>query len=163
MKTINKRRSIRSYKSTSVEDKKIEMILRAGMQAPSAGNQRPWEFIVVRDKAILEKLSAMSKYSKMIASAPVAIVLVADESRMIFKENWEQDMGACTQNILLEIVEQGLGGVWLGVAPLEERMTYVREALKIEKIPFAIVPFGYSEKENEFVDRFDEERISYID
>lgn len=163
MNTIDRRRSIRSYEDKSVEDIKIEMILRAAMQAPSAGNQRPWEFIVVRNKKILEKLSGMSKYSKMIASAPVAIVLVGDESRMMFKENWEQDMGACTQNLLLEIVEQGLGGVWLGVAPLEDRMNYVKEVLEMEKLPFAIVPFGYSEAENKFVDRFDEERISYVD
>lgn len=164
MKTINNRRSIRSFKNQLVETEKIDMILRAAMQAPSAINQRPWEFIVVRNKELLVKLSEMSPYSKMVAQAPVAIVIVGRSERMMVKEMWIQDMSACTQNILLEITDQGLGGVWLGVAPNQERMDYISTALNLEGVmPFAVVPFGYSEIENIFIDRYEANRIMYRD
>lgn len=164
MKQIDIRRSIRKFKDKPIDQNQIEAILRAGMQAPSAGNQRPWEFLVIRNKACLEKLADMSPYSKMVADAPLAIVLLGIESRMMFKENWQQDMGACAQNILLEIVDQKLGGVWLGVAPLEDRIKYVKEVLDLkDEIPFAIIPFGHPQGENKYIDRYEEDRIKYID
>lgn len=82
MDVIFKRRSIRRYKDQAVEDEKIEKLLRAAMQAPSAVNQQPWEFIVVRDKSILNKLAGLSPYSKMVADAPLAIVVLGNEERM---------------------------------------------------------------------------------
>jgi len=164
MKVIDNRRSVRSYLNKPVEEEKIEKILRAAMQAPSAANQRPWEFVVVRNQALLQKLSEMSPYSKMVASAPVAIVLLGKENDLMFEDFWTQDMGACTQNLLLEIVDQGMGGVWLGVAPQEDRMTYVKEALNLkEGKPFAVVPFGYTDKEQTYIDRYEEERVMYLD
>jgi len=164
MKNIDNRRSIRTFLDKAVEAEKIDKILRAGMQAPSAGNQRPWEFVVVKNRSVLDKLSEMSPYAKMLASAPVAIVMIARDERMVFPTMWQQDMGACAQNILLEIVEQGLGAVWLGVAPEEERMNYVLEAIGMEDIKaFAVIPFGYSDKENKFIDRYEEERVIILD
>lgn len=164
MKTIDIRRSIRSYTNQPVEQEKIDRILKAAMQAPSAANQRPWEFVVVTNKELLEKLSDLSPYSKMVSNAPVAIVLVGRAERMAIKDMWTQDMGACTQNLLLEIVEQGLGGVWLGVAPSEERMAYVRDILQLDNVlPFAIVPFGYSDSKNHYIDRYESERVTYLD
>ncbi len=164
MKNIDIRRSIRSYLDNDVEYEKIEKILRAAMQAPSAGNQRPWEFVVVRNKELLMKLSEMGPYSKMIAKAPVAIVLIGKERDLVFEDLWTQDMGACTQNLLLEIVEQGMGGVWLGVAPLVERMQYVKDVLNLkEGKPFAVVPFGYTEDKNKYIDRYEENRVMYLD
>ena len=163
MDIINERRSVRQYKDKPVEEEKIDLLLRAGMQAPSAANQQPWEFIVLQEKENLKKLSEMSPYAGMVSEAPLAIVLVANEDRMKFPENWEQDMGASTQNILLKAVDLELGGVWLGVAPLEERMTYVRDMFGLDKNikPYAVVPIGYPAEgqENKFVDRYDVERI----
>ena len=75
MKEIYERRSVRSYSDKYVKEEKIEQILKAGMQAPSAGNQRPWEFLVVRDREILEKLAEASPYAKCVDKAPVAIVM----------------------------------------------------------------------------------------
>lgn len=164
MKIIDERRSIRSFLSQEVEDYKIEAVLKAAMQAPSAGNQRPWHFFVVRNREVLEKLSELSPYAKMIGDAPVALVLVGEPSKMMFKENWEQDMAACTQNVLLEIVHQELGGVWLGVAPLEDRMAHVKKVLDLNQaMPFAVVPFGYSNKKNEYIDRYEADRVTFID
>ncbi|MDI9510061.1 MAG: nitroreductase family protein [Clostridiales bacterium] len=165
MDIINLRRSIRRYKDQPVEQEKIEKLLRAAMQAPSAANQQPWEFIVVQDEKYLKKLSEISAYSKMVAEAPLAIVLIGNEDRMRLKLHWEQDMAAATQNILLESAYLGLGAVWLGVAPMEDRMKLISEifGLKDRLKPFCVIPIGYpgEGQENKFVDRFDSSRIHY--
>lgn len=165
MNAIFNRRSIRKYKNQPVEEEKIDRLLRAAMQAPSAGNQQPWEFIVVQDKENLKKLSNMSPYAKFVADAPLAFVLLANEERMKYPENWEQDMGAATENILLEAVELDLGGVWLGVAPLEDRVDYLKEMLGLpENIrPYCVIAIGYpvDGQENKFIDRYDETRVHF--
>lgn len=165
MEVIFNRRSVRKYKDQPVETEKIQKLLRAAMQAPSAGNQQPWEFIVVQEKYNLKKLSEMSPYSKLIADASLAFVLLANEERMKFPENWQQDMGAATQNILLEAVELGLGAVWLGVAPLEDRVNYVKNMFDLQDIlkPYCVIALGYPSEgqENKFIDRYDETRVHF--
>lgn len=165
MEVIFNRRSIRRYKNQPVEPEKIDRILRAAMQAPSATNQQPWEFIVVQKKEILEKLASISPYSKMTADAPLAIVLLANDDKMRMKHHWEQDMAAAAQNILLEAAYLGLGGVWIGIAPIEERMQAIREifGLKSKLKPFCIIPIGYPGKgqEHKFVDRYDASKVHY--
>lgn len=165
MDVINKRRSIRKFKGQTVEKAKIEKLLRAAMQAPSAGNQQPWEFIVVEEKESLRKLSLTSQYSKLVADAPLALVLLANEKSMRFPQNWQQDLSAATQNILLEAVDLGLGAVWIGVAPDQDRMNYVAETFKLPEYikPFCLIALGYPAdgQENVFVDRFDETKVHY--
>ncbi|MGM0508962.1 MAG: nitroreductase family protein [Fusobacteriota bacterium] len=164
MNVIFKRRSIRKYQDKPVEEGKIEKILRAAMEAPSAGNQQPWEFLVIKDKKKLKELSAFSPYAKMVEDAALAIVLLADEDKMKHPENWQQDMSAATQNVLLEAVDEDLGGVWLGVAPVDSRMDYIKDMFDLpDNIkPFAVVPIGYPKGEgNKFVDRYDEDRVHY--
>ncbi len=131
------------------------------MQAPSAANQQPWEFIVVEDKDTLEKISKMSPYAGMTKDASVAIVLLGNEKRMKFPENWQQDLSAATQNLLLEAVSLDLGAVWLGVAPLNERMSYFKELFNLPEYikPFAVVPVGHPETKNNFIDRYEASRV----
>lgn len=165
MDIIFNRRSIRKYQNKTVEKEKIEKILRAAMQAPSAVNQQPWDFIVVQNKDTLNKLAGISPYSKMVADAPLAIVVLGNEDRMRLQNHWEQDLAAATQNILLEAVYLGLGAVWLGVAPAEERMDYIRDIFGLSKKirPFCVIPIGYPAEgqENKFVDRYDPSRVHY--
>lgn len=165
MDVIFNRRSIRRYKKQAVEQEKIDKLLRAAMQAPSAANQQPWEFIVVQNQDTLDKLAGISAYSKMVADAPLALVLLGNEDRMRLHSYWEQDMAAATQNILLEAVHLGLGGVWLGVAPTEDRMELISDifGLKSKLKPFCVISIGYPEEgyENKFVDRFDPGRVHY--
>ncbi len=165
MDIILNRRSIRRYKDQPVEEEKIDKLIRAAMQAPSAANQQPWEFIIVRDKDILNKLAGISDYSKMIADAPLAIVVLGNEDRMRLRHHWEQDLAAATQNILLEAAFLELGAVWLGVAPMEERMDYVSDIFGLDKKlrPFTVIPIGYPDQgqENKFVDRYDSSRVHY--
>ncbi len=163
MDTINIRRSIRKFNDKNVEEEKIEKLLRAGMQSPSAGNQQTWEFVVVHKQETKDKLSCMSPYAKPIIEAPLSIVLVENLENLRYPQNSSQDMGACAQNILLEAVEIGLGAVWLGVKPEEDRMKIVSETLELPKhiVPFAIIAVGYSDIKNEYIDRFNISKVHY--
>lgn len=162
MEVIFTRRSIRKYKEQPVEKEKIEKLLRAAMQAPSAVNQQPWEFMVVEDRDNLDKLSQLTPYSKMLAHAPLAIIVLANMNNLRAPNYWQQDLGACTQNILLEATYVGLGSVWLGVAPDEERMNNIIDMFDLPNdiLPFCVISIGYPEgEENRFIDRFDERKI----
>ncbi|QAT39699.1 nitroreductase family protein [Clostridium sp. JN-9] len=164
MNSIFNRRSIRKYKGKPIEKEKIEKLLRAAMQAPSAGNQQPWEFIVIQQKDNLKKLSKMSPYAKPIEGAAAVFVLMADEKKMKFPGIWQQDMAAAAENILLEAVELDLGAVWLGVASIKEREDYIKEMFNLNENlkPFCVIALGYPDgQENKFIDRFDEKRIHW--
>ena len=164
-KIINTRRSIREYQDKSVSDEDILKILKAGMQAPGSRlNAEPWEFVVVKNKDTLAKLGEVKP---RVTNAPLAIVLVANIERSFYKSVWQQDMGAAAENMLLEAVNLGLGALWNGVAPEEERMKKIGEIIGIDDIsnlkPYCIITVGYPAEcwENKFMDKFDEERIHY--
>jgi nitroreductase len=99
-----------------IDEYMVEILLRAAMQVPSAANQQPWEFFVVRNPETKVELSKLSPYAGSIASAPIAIVMLANTKRLTFPDHMEQDMGAATENLLLQAAEMNLGAVWLGVA-----------------------------------------------
>ena len=162
MNSIYHRISVRKYTDQPVEKEKIQAILRAAMQAPSAGNQQPWEFYVVTDKSRLEALSKVSPYAGMTRNAPVAIV-AAYRKKCRIPAYAQIDLSIAMENLWLETDAQGLGGVWLGIAPVEERMTALE---KIMDMPdslrgFAIFPFGYPAESRQQQDRFDESRIHW--
>ncbi len=164
MNSIYHRVSIRKYQDRPVEKEKIEAILRAAMQAPSATNQQPWEFYVVTDRKKLEALSEVSPFSKMVKEAPVAIVpAYRKEIRLPFFA--QIDMSICMENLWLETDAQGLGGVWLGIAPSEEQMKKVEAILGMPDSlrAFAVFPLGYPGEERAQQDRFDASRIHYLE
>lgn len=78
---------------------------------------------------------------------------------------FEIDMSASVENLLLEATDQGLGAVWMGIAPIKERMDYVQEVLQIPEHlnAFALIPCGYPAEERKQQDRFDPARIHFID
>lgn len=163
MNSIYHRVSVRKYKELPVEKEKTEAMLRAAMQAPSAVNQQPWEFFVVTDRRKLEVLSLVSPYAGMTKHAPVAIVSAYRKDCKV--PSFAQiDMSIAMENLWLECDAQGLGGVWLGIAPVEERMRAVEEILEMPEPlrAFAIFPYGYPDEERAQQNRFDEERIHYI-
>ena len=164
MNSIFTRRSIRQFTDQKVEDEKIESLLRAAMQAPSANNQQPWEFLVVRGKENLEKLSCLHMYSKCLKGADLAIIVMANKDRLTSPDFYQQDLGAATQNIQLQAVELGLGSVWLGTAPKQDRIEFIRALYNLEDniIPYSVLAIGYPVRENKFVDRYEAERVRYI-
>ena len=134
------------------------------MQAPSAVNQQPWEVIVIENKETLKKLSEMSPYSKMIEGSAVTFILVANKEKLTIPSAWQQDMGAATENLLLEAVELELGGVWLGTATSEDTMEFVRKLFDLPEniLPFAVVPMGYPDQQNDnIIDRFNKDKVHY--
>lgn len=164
MNNIYSRVSIRKYQDRPVEKEKTEAILRAAMQAPSACNQQPWEFYVVTNKEKLEALSKASPYAGMTKNAPVAIVSAYRKEGIVPPYN-QIDMSIAMENLWLETDAQGLGGVWIGIAPLEDRMKAVEEILDIPDTmrAFAIFAYGYPAEERKQQDRFDESRIHYVE
>ena len=164
MKEIFNRRSIRKFKDQVVEPEKIDRLLRAAMQAPSAANQQPWEFIVVQDKEALAKLAKVSPYAMPVAGSAVTFVLLANKNNLKVPSAWEQDLSAATQNILLEAVHLGLGGVWFGVATADSVVENVRELFQLpdHMKPFALISVGYPDgQENVFIDRYREDKVHY--
>ena len=163
MKEIFERISVRKYEERPVEPEKITQVLRAAMAAPSAGNQQPWEFYVVTEKAKIKALSECSPYSGCAANAPAVIVPCYRTRGLRFPQFDVIDLAIATQNILLEITSLGLGGVWLAVAPLQDRMEKVEAILGIgpDLRAYALVPLGYPAEARPQQDRFDEGRIHY--
>ncbi len=165
MDAIFKRISVRKYQDRPVEQEKIETILRAAMAAPSAGNQQPWEFCVVRNKELVKRLSACSPYAGCAAEAPVVLVPCLKTAGLMFPEMGEIDLAIATENILLAITASGLGGVWLGIAPVAERMAEVDAILGLGESShaFALVPLGYPAEDRPQQDRYDAARVRYFD
>ena len=164
MNEIFKRISVRKFEDKPVEHEKLELLMRAAMAAPSAGNQQPWEFFVVRDRDTILALSKCSPYSGCAAGAPAVIVPCLRTDGLRFPELGEVDLAIATENILLEITSLGLGGVWLAVAPYEDRTEKANAALGIGESlsAFALVPVGYPAQERPQQDRYDETRVHYI-
>jgi len=164
MNNLYTRVSIRKYQDKPVEKEKTEAILRAAMQAPSAANQQPWEFYVVTNKEKLDALSRVSPYAGMTKNAPAAIVSVYRKDCAI-PAYAQIDLSIAMENLWLETDAQGLGGVWLGIAPQEDRMKAVEDVLGLPDTvrAFAIFPYGYPAEERKQQDRFDESRIHFIE
>ena len=160
---ILRRRSIRTYTQEPVTEAQVEALLRAAMAAPSAGNQQPWRFVVIRDKRTLTAITEVHPYSKMLPGAPVAILVCGDPGAGKWPQYWEQDCAAATENVLIAAEQLGLGSVWLGVHPLAERVDGVRRLLGIPQsiVPFALLPVGWPAERKEPADRYDAARVHH--
>ena len=153
------RYSCREFTPDPVTVEQLQAIIRAGMQAPTAKNEQPWEFLVVRSEQGREALAASSPYAGSCRRASVVIVALADQNRISPESPWwVQDMSACVENMLIEAVEQGLGGVWLGMYPRQDREAF---ELPENLIPFAAVPVGCPAAQQKAKDRFDPKRIRW--
>ena len=161
MNAIFERTSVRRFEDREVEPEMIDAILRAGMAAPSGGNQRPWEFYVVRDAETINKLAGSSPYAVCAKDAGTVIVPCYRTSGLMYPELVTMDMSACVENMLIEITALGLGGVWLSIAPYEDRMRNVDMILGIgdKHRSFALIPVGYPAQSRPAADRFEESRV----
>ena len=162
MDPIFQRVSIRQFEDRPVEKEKAETLLRAAMAAPSATNQQPWELVVVTEPETLQALSRCTPYAGPMGRASTGFVLCM-RKEVRAPQFAPQDMGAATENLLLEAAELGLGAVWMGVCPEEGWMSAVAQVLNIpESIqPFAMVACGYPAEEKDQADRYDPQRIHW--
>ncbi len=141
----------------------MRTLLEAAMSAPSAGNERPWHFVVVTDRGTLDAIPRIHPYAGMAAEAPVAVVVCCDERLEKHNGFWVQDCSAAVQNILIAAWALGLGAVWCGIYPREERVAGFRKLLGLppEVIPLALIPVGWPAEEKPPAERFDERRVHY--
>lgn len=160
LSNIFERKSVRSYLDKDVEKAKIDLMLRAGMAAPSGRDIRPWEFIVISNRASLDSMANALPTAKMLAQAHHAIVVCGDSTRSSY---WYLDCSAATQNILLAAESLGLGAVWTAAYPYEERIRVVRKytALPDHILPLCVIPFGYPAQEGQPKQKYNERKIHY--
>ena len=163
MNIIN-RVSVRRFADRAVTSGQERAILHAAMSSPSGVNKQPWRFVVIDDPQLKLRLAEALPYAKMVAHAPVAILVCGDSNRFLEGVDnvlWEQDLSAASENILLAAHAIGLGGVWTCVFPHEERITPVRSILNLPDnlIPFSLIPIGYPEKSHAPMDKWHPERI----
>ena len=165
MDVIFKRRSVRKYTETKVTDEQIKQLIKAGMAAPSAKNSQEWVFIVVRDKEIFNAFIEVHPNAFSLKTADAAILVCADLSKE--KEGgcgwWVQDCSAAIQNILLEATDMGLGSLWIGVHPKEDRLTCIKKACQLPEgiEPLGLVSLGEATKVYEPIDRYMEDRVFF--
>lgn len=160
---IHTRRSIRRYTGKDVPEDAVREILAAGMTAPSARNQQAWQFIVITNKDILKKIPGAHPHAAMAPNAALAILVCGDVSLETSKDYWVQDCAAATQNILLACHALGLGAVWCGVYPRQDRVKGLRKLLNLPDhiIPLSLVPIGHPAQPSVRMNRFKEERIHH--
>jgi nitroreductase len=163
LKAILSRRSIRKYFDRPVTDEMIRLLLKAGMYAPSARNKQPWHFIVVRDRKMLDRLAVAHPYGGMLLEAPLAVVVCGDRTIERMDSYLVVNCSAATQNILLAAYDMGLGSVWLGIYPREDRIRTLARILNIPEdiLPVSLIAIGYPAEEKGDPERFLPERIHY--
>ena len=158
---IRTRRSIRKFKPDPVDLHHVETILRAAMHAPSAKNLQPWQFVVLTDRRLLEAFSRVHPYAAMLREAPLGILVCGDRSIQPVEGYLALDCAAATQNMLLASHALGLGAVWLGIYPRDER---IAESVRLFGLPGSILPIamvavGLKGEEKPPSDRYKPERI----
>lgn len=157
------RRSIRKFTSQIVSRELIEKILVAGMQAPSARNKQPWHFVVIQKREMLDKISEVHPYAYMLKEAPLGIVICGDKNIEETIDYIVQDCSAATQNMLLVAHNFGLGAVWLGIYPRDQRVKALKELLNLPEniIPIAMIAVGYPNEVKSPENRYNPERVHY--
>mgnify|MGYP002386948181 FL=1 len=166
LKTIFARKSVRTYRSEAVSDEKLQVLVRAGMAAPTAVDKRPWEFVVVPARALLKQLADALPYAKMAARAAAAIVVGGDVRKQwggMESDYWIMDCSAATQNILLAAESMGLGAVWTAVYPEESRVRAVRQILGIPHhvVPLNLIPVGMPAGREKAKDKYDPRQVHW--
>lgn len=163
MKAILSRRSIRKYTAQPVPDEVITELLKAAMSAPSAGNQQPWQFVVINERQVLDEIPEIHPHSQMLREAPLAILVCGDGQRATREKYWVQDCSAATENLLIAAHAKGLGAVWLGVHPIEERIVGLQKLLGLPEYiaPLALISIGYPAETKPPANRYDAARVHY--
>ena len=134
LQTILNRRSVRQYTDEPIPEEKLNAILYAGLAAASSKNRRPWEFVVVRDRAMLDALGdCRPGASNLLSKCQAAIVVCADAEAV---DVWVEDCASAITQMHLTADAIGVGSCWLQVrlrkaADGRDTADVVREALGI--------------------------------
>lgn len=163
MQVILTRRSIRRYTNQTITSDTMQQLLEAAMSAPSAGNGQTWQFVVITDRKVMEAIHQFHPYSDMLAEAAAAILVCGDMRLDKRGGYWVQDCSAATENILLAAHALGLGAVWMGVYPNDDRVLNMKKVLELpdEITPLALVALGYPAEQLPPSQRFNPERVHH--
>jgi nitroreductase len=163
LQALMTRRSVRKFEEKDVPEEMVRQILEAAMMAPSAGNAQPWQFIVVNERERLDAMADLHPYIKMVLQAPLGIIVCGDLTKEKYPGYWVQDCSAAMQNLLLAVHALGLGAVWTGIYPKEDRVAGYRAMFGLPEniIPLAFAPIGWPAQQPKSESRFLEDRIHY--
>jgi len=163
IQAVMSRRSIRRYTQQEVSEDTVRQLLEAAMNAPSAGNEQPWQFVVIRQRRILDAIPSIHPYSQMLKEASLGIVVCGDLSLEVYKGFWVQDCSAATQNILIAAHALGLGAVWLAFYPFEDRVAGLRRMLSLPEqiIPLSMVSVGWPGEKKGPAARYRQDRVHF--
>ncbi|MDR2160669.1 MAG: nitroreductase family protein [Desulfovibrio sp.] len=158
---IHTRRSVRSYTPEPVSEEEIQTLLEAAMTAPSAGNAQPWTFLVITDPGLLARTPSVNPYAGMAAKAPLAILVCGDLTAEKYPGFWVQDCSAAIQNLLLAARSIGLGSVWTGIHPMEDRVAKAKDLFRLPDhlIPLGLIVIGRPKGEQQHANRFAPEKV----
>lgn len=122
---VLKRRSIRKFTDTPIEAEQVELILKAGLLAPSSKNIKPLEFLVVEDKEMLEKLATCKEHgSKPIANSKLAIVILGNP---ILSDVWIEDASIASIMMQFQAEDLNIGSCWIQVRERKTVNGYLSE------------------------------------
>lgn len=163
LEALRTRRSVRKFEDRPVPEEMVRQILEAAMMAPSAGNGQPWQFIVVNERARLDAMVNLHPYVQMVLQAQVGIIVCGDQTKEKFPGYWVQDCAAAMENLLLAVHALGLGAVWTGIYPKEDRISGYRAMFNIPDhvIPLGFAPIGWPAQQPKSESRFNADRIHY--
>lgn len=155
--------SIRHYQNREVEQAKLEEMLRAAMNAPTARNTQSWRFLVITNREALNHMTELQPYTGMMKEAYCAILVMGDRNANPVDEYLYVDAAAAIENMLIEGVHQGLGTCWCAVGPSKERISKFKEYFHLEDhlLPVAVVAVGYSAEDKTRIDQYDPKKVSY--
>jgi nitroreductase len=158
---IHTRRSVRAFTTAPVSEEDLQTLLEAAMAAPSAGNAQSWAFLVITDPALLAQVPSISPYAGMARNAPLSILVCGDSAAEKYPGFWVQDCSAATQNLMLAARAIGLGSVWTGIYPVEDRVTKARALFRLPETltPLALVVIGHPKGEQKPEKRFALEKV----
>lgn len=168
LECIMTRASVRKYKPETVNDSIITDVLKAGMAAPTAANQQAWHFVVITNQTLKDSISDAFQWTKMVKDCAFAVVVCGDMSRLFDGDReeggfWTLDCSAASENMLLAAHALGLGGVWCGIYPEEDRMSRLSEILNLPDNlrPLNILSFGYPETSVVPKQKWNPRKVSY--
>ena len=162
---IMNRTSVRSYENRPLSADTLEVLLRAGMAAPSAVNRQPWELLVLTDDEAKQKAVRGLGGNDFVQTASVVIIPCVNMQRVFNGDtyNWMADLSAVSENILVAATSLGLGGCWVGGWPNESRVGGLRREFTLPDhiIPASVLPIGYPVAEPQPKDKWQPAKLHF--
>ncbi|MGE5473867.1 MAG: nitroreductase family protein [Ignavibacteriales bacterium] len=163
LEAIYTRRSIRKFTGEVISDNQLKSILKAGFYAPSANNYQPWHFVIVRNKKMLESMSGIHPYAKMLPNAGCGIIVCGDTTKQAEMGFLIEDCSAAIENMLLAAHGIGLGSVWISLYPITSRYQPIASILNIPEnfIPVGMIAVGQKAEVKNTNERYHQDKIHF--